>query len=206
MSLDALDERTRALVALAAAIAVGDEADLAAQCDACLAAAVPLVWVDELLLQSTLMVGWPRALMGAAAWRTAGAAIAFPAEGGDADAPGSWRKRGEDVCRVIYGRNYDRLRSNVRNLHPALDEWMVTEGYGRTLGRPGLDLARRELCIVVQVALQGAERQLHSHLRGALHAGATRAAVEQALNLVRPRLGAREAEILAHLWNRITGT
>ncbi len=203
MSLESLDERTRALVALACAIAVGDEADLAAQCDACLAADVPPVWVDELLLQSTLMVGWPRALTGAAAWRMAGAAIA---DGGDDAGAENWRRRGEGICRVIYGRNYDRLRSNVRSLHPALDEWMVTEGYGRTLGRPGLDLARRELCIVVQVALQGAERQLHSHLKGALHASAGRAAVEQALDLVRPLLGAREAEVLARLWNRITGT
>ena len=46
---------------------------------------------------------------------------------------------------MIYGDNYAKLRESVRALHPAMDVWMITEGYGRTLGRPGLDLTRREL-------------------------------------------------------------
>ena len=84
-----------------------------------------------------------------------------------------WTRRGEETCALVYGDNYRKLRDNVRELHPALDLWMITEGYGRTMARPGLDLLRRELCVVAQTAVLEAPRQLHSHLRGSLNAGAT---------------------------------
>ena len=108
-----------------------------------------------------------------------------------------------DKRKFVYGSNFERLRANIQVLHPALDAWMVTEGYGRTLSRPGLDLARRELAIVAQVAVQGAERQLHSHLRGALNAGVTPEVLEETLEIVRPLLGPRERALLASLWDRM---
>ncbi len=203
-SLEHLDGPTLALVALSAAIATGREPLMEERCRSCLEAAVPALWVDELLLQSLLMVGWPRALTAAAVWRRVGPAEPAPGEDGTdhAHSP-EWRARGESVCRTVYGGSYERLRENLRALHPALDAWMVTEGYGRTLGRSGLDLARRELCVVVQVAVQGAERQLHSHLKGARNAGAAPRAITEALDAVRPMLGAPEAELAWSLWNRI---
>ncbi len=203
MNLRALDDATRALVGLAAAIAGGDEAAVELHCRTCLAEGAPETWVDELLLQSTLMVGWPRALSAAAIWRGIGGPARSLEDGAGYGATLEWRTRGEAVCRVIYGTNYDRLRANIRELHPALDAWMVTEGYGRTLGRPGLDLARRELAVVVQVAVQGAERQLHSHLRGALNAGVAPGVLGEALDIVRPMLGSRERALLASLWDRM---
>ena len=80
----------------------------------------------------------------------------------------------------------EKLRDNVRALHPAVDAWMITEGYGRTLSRPGLDLMRRELCTVAQTAVLETERQLHSHLRGALNAGADPVQIEGVLSVVNP--------------------
>jgi len=204
MSLQHLDPETRALISFAGVIAIGEEAALLAGCRECRAAGVPALWMDELLLQSVLMVGWPRALNAFTAWRQLGLPAAVTGEdGADYSRLEQWQARGEAVCREVYGKNYSRLRENVRALHPALDAWMVTEGYGKTLGRPGLDLARRELCVAVQVAVQGAERQLHSHLRGALNAGASAAVVTAALELVRPLLGRRELELAMSLWERI---
>ena len=29
----------------------------------------------------------------------------------------------------MYGATYERLRHNIRALHPALDAWMIVEGY-----------------------------------------------------------------------------
>jgi 4-carboxymuconolactone decarboxylase len=196
--LQHLDTETRALLACAGAVALGGQPALEAACRACKAAGIPSLWVDELLLQSVLIVGWPRALNGFAEWRRLEAPAAESAE--DATV---WRARGEAICREIYGKNYTRLRENIRALHPALDGLMVTEGYGRIIGRPGLDLARRELCVVVQVALQGAERQLHSHLLGALNAGASVAAVSEALELAGPLLGPRERTLARSLWERV---
>ena len=202
-TLTALDAGTRALVALAAHIATGAEAAIEAAGSACLAAGVPPLWVDELLLQGLLMLGWPRTLNAARIWRRL-AGPPVPAEdGGDYARAADWRTRGEAVCGVVYGSKYERLREYIHELHPALDAWMVTEGYGRTLARPGLDLARRELCVVAQVAVQGARPQLNSHLRGALHAGAAPAVVAETIALVAPLLGAAESEIALDTWKRV---
>jgi 4-carboxymuconolactone decarboxylase len=202
--LDRLDGPTRALVVLAAAIATGREPLVEEQCRACVSASVPATWVDELLLQSLLMVGWPRMFVAAAIWRRIGAAAPAPGEDGtDYSRAAAWRARGESLCRTVYGANYERLRGNVRALHPALEAWMITEGYGRTLGRSGLGLARRELCVMAQTAVQGAERQLHSHLKGARNAGASSQVITEALEAVRPFLGPAEAQLTDSLWNRI---
>lgn len=203
VTLQQLDPETRALLAFAAAIAVGAESELAQRAHACRDAGVASAWMDELLLQSVLMVGWPRALSALAVWRRLAPDAVEGEDATDYGRAPEWQARGEAVCREVYGKNYARLRENVRALHPALDAWMITEGYGKTLGRPGLDLARRELCVALQVAIQGAERQLHSHLKGALHAGAAELAVTQALELVRPLQGQQEAELTMSLWNRI---
>ena len=116
-----------------------------------------------------------------------------------------WQERGEVTCRVVYGRNYDRLRANVRALHPALDAWMVLEGYGRTLSRPGLDLRRRELCTVSQCVVLGAMRQLHSHFRGARHAGAGQEEIRAALEAARPYVTTTVMQQVEALWREVQG-
>jgi 4-carboxymuconolactone decarboxylase len=199
-----LDPPTRALIRLAAAIGGGEVAVLAERCREAQAAGTPAVWVDELLLQSVLMVGYPRALSAAAVWRDlAGAEVASLEDGTDRSRADQWAARGEDLCRTIYGANYEKLRANVCRLHPALDAWMVAEGYGRTLARPGLDLVRRELCVIAQVAVLGADRQLHSHLRGALNAGASRALVTSGLEAALADCPAGPAARARSLWSRI---
>jgi 4-carboxymuconolactone decarboxylase len=66
-----------------------------------------------------------------------------------------------------------------------------------------LDLLRRELAVVAQVAILGAERQLHSHLRGALNVGGEAAVVEAALVLALEDAGAEETKMARALWQRI---
>lgn len=203
----ALDAGSRAIVALAAAIAAGDPHQLDARVKAAIAAGVAPLAVDELVLQSVLTVGWPRALIAAGAWR---AAAGRPAENADDDldyaAHVEWTKRGEVTCAAIYGDHYAKLRNNVRALHPALEAWMVTEGYGRTLSRPGLDLKLRELCTVAQTAVLNTPRQLHSHLLGALRAGASFDEVEATLDVADPMLPQIQRDQVAILWNRVRST
>jgi 4-carboxymuconolactone decarboxylase len=199
-----LDGQLRALVALAAAIANGDAADIGARASAALVAGSPPLAVDELVLQSVLTVGWPRALVAAAACRSA---IGAPAQNGTTDLDyalhAGWTARGEATCAVIYGDHYDKLRANVRQLHPALESWMVTEGYGRTLSRPGLGLKVRELCTVAQCAVLRTNRQLHSHLLGALRAGATFEEIAGTLDVVRSMLSPADAGEASDLWDRV---
>jgi 4-carboxymuconolactone decarboxylase len=84
-----------------------------------------------------------------------------------------WRKRGEDLCKMIYGDHYSKLMENMRELHPDLAEWILVEGYGKVLARPFLKPRTRELLIVALTAALGVPRQFESHVRGAIHAGAT---------------------------------
>lgn len=135
--------------------------------------------VEEALLQAHLFVGYPATLGALKRWRELG----HPAPPGRAAEPDERRERGERLCRAVYGKNYDKLRRNVRRLHPDMDRWMVEEGYGRVLGRPGLGLVVRELCVVALLARTGHGPQLHSHLRGALSVGASPRQVEAALRI-----------------------
>lgn len=174
-----LDAETAALVEVGAAVAGGSEA---LQRDVLRAAhaAARGEWVEEVLLQSYLFAGFPRALNAMRSWRAASGRAA-PGSDPDARYAEGWEERGTATCEVVYGQYYASLRKNIAELHPALDRWMIVEGYGKVLGRPGLDLARRELCVVAACAAAQQDRQLHSHLHGALHAGAPAAAVEEAL-------------------------
>ena len=162
----------RHLVRIAGAIAGADEGTIRSVMNEAVNEADPQA-VDEIILQSYLFAGFPRALNAARAWRSISGTPA-PERDPEADAAdlGSWRERGLRTCEIIYGKSYGPLRRNIRNLHPALDEWMIVDGYGKVLSRPGVDLRTRELCVVAACAVAGQQRQLHSHLHGALNAGA----------------------------------
>src|SRR3989442_13218558 len=74
-----LDPPTAALVRVAAALAEGTIAVLQQRLAAARAAAVPDLWIEELLLQSLLVVGYPLALVAFGVWReVAGAATEQP--------------------------------------------------------------------------------------------------------------------------------
>jgi 4-carboxymuconolactone decarboxylase len=201
---DSLDAQSRDLVRFAAAIAQGYEPELRDRVGPLRSSQVPPAWVEELILQSVLMVGYPRALIAFGVWRKfSGVPAADTDEGQDYGQVPEWTRRGEEVCSVIYGENYRKLRESVRTLHPAIDSWMITEGYGRTLGRPGLDLMRRELCTVAQTAVLETPKQLHSHLRGALNAGASFGQIEGVLSIVNPLLSFDQWKKVKELWRSV---
>src|SRR5438309_12116485 len=63
-----LDPQTAALVRAAAALAEGKIAELKQRFVAARAAGVPDLWVEELLFQGLLVVGYPLALVAVAVW------------------------------------------------------------------------------------------------------------------------------------------
>jgi 4-carboxymuconolactone decarboxylase len=201
-----LDAETRALVRLAAVITAAGEATLRrAMADA--AAVVPARWVEELVLQSYLFAGFPRALNAAREWRRATGSAAPASDEAEElrRADDDWAARGEATCRAVYGAAYERLRHNIRMLHPALDAWMITEGYGKVLSRPGLDLARRELCVIAACAAAGQERQLHAHLHGAVNVGAPRHWVGETLDALEGLVAPAALDAAQMLWARVRG-
>ncbi len=196
-----------ALAELSAGLAGGDADELEPLLRSAAEAAGPVA-VEEAILQSHLFLGFPAALRGMRIWRRMREDAGASGEAAPVEADrrsGEWEDRGEEVCRRVYGSAYGELRRNVGRLHPDLDAWMIRDGYGKVLARTGLDLAARELCIVATLAADGSPRQtLHSHLRGALRAGAGPAEVEEALEAglaKRPDTG--EADRTRELWRRV---
>jgi 4-carboxymuconolactone decarboxylase len=199
------DAPTLKLVRLSAIITNGAESDLrAAFTD--VVNAVPTSWIEELVLQSYLFAGFPRGLTAAREWRrVSGHEPPVWDEGTDYDRADEWRDRGEETCAVVYGQRYEALRVNVRALHPALEAWMIVEGYGKVLSRPGLDLPRRELCVIASCAAARQDRQLHSHLHGALNAGASAGDISATLDAIADIIGEADSRRIRMLWARVMG-
>lgn len=201
-----LDAHTAALVRVAAAVARGNAAELRARLTAARDAGVPPLFVEELLLQSMLVVGYPLALVAFGVWRAVSGPAPAAASGAEQLAHEdweSWAARGAEVCRAVYGRAYHRLLVNLRGLHPALEDLVLVDAYGKVIGRPGLDLRRRELTTVAALAVLGTAQQLHSHLRGALHTGATAEEIEAVLSLVDGDLDAERRRVASEQWGDV---
>jgi 4-carboxymuconolactone decarboxylase len=188
-----------ALVRLCAGIGGGTHAQVADAIDAAFTACDP-VEAEEAILQCYLFTGFPAVIQAMAQWRRR----AGPVAGGETqDEDDAFVERGERVCATVYGGQYERLRENVRDLHPDLERWMLSEGYGKVLGRPGLDLRVRELCIIAVLAAQDAPRQLYSHLRGALNAGARPDEVEATLAVAASVVPAARSEAACRTWHEV---
>jgi len=192
-------ERTRALEPLlvwlvlgAAASTQGRPQTVRAVLRTVLVRGAPPELLREAILQSYLFVGYPRVINALAALRE----ISPEAPRGvteedvaaprvdlrlEADDPSSWETRGPALCRRIYGERYEKLLTTMARLSPDLPRWMVLEGYGKVLSRPHLDSRTRELVAVGSLVPLRVLEQLRAHARGALHVGASPAAVRQTL-------------------------
>ncbi len=188
-----------ALGRVSGAVATGDHHRQDAAFQEALQAADPEA-VEEVLVQSHLFVGFPAALNALGRWRRISGR---GPPGARADDPTTRGRRGRDVCRQVYGEQYPALRRNIAGLHPDMDRWMVEEGYGKVLGRPGLGLRDRELCIVALLAVVGVPVQLYSHLRGALEVGASESMVQETLECVRDLMTPDDESRARRVWERV---
>jgi 4-carboxymuconolactone decarboxylase len=196
-----LDAPTRSLIRLSAVVATRSEREVRDMMSTA-ASEIPPVWIEELLLQTYLFAGFPRALNAMREWRRL---RPEPISGNEAADAARWDADGTATCSAVYGTMYERLRENIRALHPMLDDWMITEGYGKVLSRPGLDLQRRELCIVAACAAENQDRQLHSHLRGALNVGVAPTVVTATIDALADVLDRDRLQSVRLLWARVQG-
>jgi 4-carboxymuconolactone decarboxylase len=150
------------------AAALGRERALRRGIVAALRAGTRPARLDETLLQLVPFAGFARAINAFSVLRELHPRPApSPRRGKD------FRRRGEALCRRIYGPVYGRMIGRMRGYHPELADWILEEGYGRVLSRPGLTLRERELIVVAVLSALRLPKQLESHRRGALRVGAT---------------------------------
>jgi len=132
---------------------------------------LPFKKIYEGLLQNYLFTGYPSALLSLKLLKELYPNKRIP-KAADMNLY-HFRKRGEANCKKVYGNKFEKLISNVKNFSPDIAEWLVLEGYGKVLGRKGLSLKERELCIVATLAVLKFEDQLYSHINGAFRAKAS---------------------------------
>jgi alkylhydroperoxidase/carboxymuconolactone decarboxylase family protein YurZ len=140
---------------------------------------IPFKKIYEALLQNYLFTGYPSALLSLKILKEI-----YPNKKLTKAADMNlyhFRKRGETNCKKVYGNKYEKLMSNVKNFSPDMAEWLVLEGYGKVLGRKGLSLKERELCIVAVLTVLKFEDQLFSHINGAFRA---KASIEQIRSVI----------------------
>ena len=170
-----LESTPRYLALYSAAIALADKTAIKAASLKANRAGARIPAIYEIMLQSYLFLGFPRMLTAAECFRET-----FPDFDVTIGAPkrtkrfGIWKGRGEELCRKVYADNFEKLKKRVRHFSQEIFEWMILEGYGKVLSRPGLDIKKRELAIVAMLMVDNRPKQMFSHIRGALNVGVSR--------------------------------
>lgn len=193
---------TRVLALYSAAIAVANEEILNRTVEIGRSHSVTREQFCEVVLQSYLFLGFPR-MLGAAEhlshhFQSAGSnSMLQKISPEESDA---WFADGIQLCRRVYGDNFISLKQKVESQAPEAFRWMVIEGYGKVLSRPGLGIVDRELAIVACLMIENREKQLFSHIQGAANVGAPRNLIRQVIDDLGEAAGDGYAASLATLY------
>lgn len=130
--------------------------------------------INEIILQSHLFLGFPamieaaRMFAGIRGLTRKSAKLPEPYKG---DACRNWNHQGLRKIRGIYGVKFERLVKYINSFSPQILSWMINDGYGQVLSRPGVSFKLRELSVVATLTVTGYEHQLKAHIRGTLNHG-----------------------------------
>ena len=135
----------------------------------------------ETIIQSYLFLGFPRMIEAAFVFHEVYAAKRINKRliSPSSTTVRKWFADGLRLCHKVYGKNYDALKDKLMAIGPEILEWMILEGYGKVLSRPGLSRIERELAEVAALIVDGRERQLVSHILGSLNVGADLTLIRQ---------------------------
>ncbi|MFK7742422.1 MAG: carboxymuconolactone decarboxylase family protein [Planctomycetota bacterium] len=183
MKLDDLLQRRglpradRLLVGAAATLPGADWTAFAAWLTAAQEHQLPRGEMEELLLQSVLFCGFPRAIDAFKVLGSAWPAASPPSGGGIA--PENRFGEGQKLFRSIYAQHDATVRTMLRGHHQELHDFVLESAYGRILARPGLDAGRRELLALAQLAALDQASQFRAHAHGARNLGVAVAALNE---------------------------
>lgn len=189
--LPALGDKDRRLVRLFAACVLGRFDEVARLRREAPAGEPDRAW-REALLQVHVFAGFPRLVEAYGVLASEGGLGRVEPEEvlGESDQ----HARGRALFDRIYQTDADKVRGLLAAGHPDFAQWIEGHAYGRILARPGLLPAQRELLACAALAVLGQERQLASHVRGAVRCGAGAEAVRAVIDTVADLAGAERAE------------
>ncbi|MBK9333721.1 MAG: carboxymuconolactone decarboxylase family protein [Ignavibacteria bacterium] len=124
--------------------------------------------IYEAILQSHLFCGFPAAIESLKIFSNHFTDYKPKIQSNDT---GLFSVLGNHNCKLIYKNNFKKLLANITDLSPDLKNWMITDGYGKVMGRKGLNLLEREFINISVLCTRYYENQLHSHLKGCINLG-----------------------------------
>ena len=149
-------------------MAINDKSNARLQVQDALDAGVSYSMLYEAILQIHLFAGYPASIEGLALLKDIYNQEPQSAEPYDV---ALFKMRGEKLCRDIYTTVFEKMNARMQSFSPELAEWMIIDGYGKTLSRPALDIQTRELINICILSLGKWKQQYISHVRGALNVG-----------------------------------
>lgn len=159
---------------LSAAIAGRDRSAMQLIMKASLEHDMPPRMIDEIILQCHLFLGFPAMIEAARLFAT----VRRPRHPKDrlpgpydARTTRDWNTKGMAKIKRIYGPAFDRLVPYINSFSPQILTWMINDGYGQVLSRPGASFPLRELSVVAILTVTSYVNQLKAHIRGALNVG-----------------------------------
>jgi len=173
---------------LSAAIAGRDEPSVRAIMSSALEAAIAPETIDEIILQTHLFLGFPAMIEASRTFADVSGrrhdTRRLP-EAYTAEECRAWNKDGTEKIRHIYGAAFDRLVGYINSFSPQILVWMINDGYGQVLSRPGASFTLRELSVVATLTVTSYENQLRAHIRGTLNVGADATLIERVIGYCR---------------------
>lgn len=82
---------------------------------------------------------------------------------------------------TIWGKHHDAIESNLYNLDTELADLVTRVAYDEVIAREGLDLRTRELLAITALMSVGSASEMKTHIKGALHCGATAEEIKESI-------------------------
>lgn len=195
------DSISRHLAVYSAAIALAEEEVLKKSSLLAQKSGAPTDEIYEIVLQSYLFLGFPRMLTAAENFVESFPEFSLLSKYSELEfgQMEQWLAGGYSLCRRVYADNYDKLKDRISSFSPEIFDWMILEGYGKVLSRPGLDIKKRELAVVACLMLDERPKQLFSHIRGSLNVGVKSEAIEATIKDVAMIFGIDREPALSYL-------
>ncbi len=195
---DSLSSRQQAIVPIAAFTAKGDTERLPEVLNAGLDAGLTVNEIKEVLTHLYAYTGFPRSLNAIASFM---AVINERKTGGKQDIEGKYAdplpegkslyELGTEVQTRLSGHP---VKGGAMDFVPAIDHCLKAHLFGYLFGRNSLDEASREIATLSALsALEGTEGQFKAHLRYASNAGLTDRQIQNIVEVLKEKVGAREA-------------
>jgi alkylhydroperoxidase/carboxymuconolactone decarboxylase family protein YurZ len=169
---------------ISAAIAAGDHHSLKTLFPMAIQDKVSSQTIREIILQSHLFLGYPAMIEAARIFApfhsVKSNAAKTPAAYTSAEVT-RWHREGSGKIRRLYGSQFGQLVSYINSFSPQILTWMVNDGYGRVLSRPGATFRLRELSTVATLTVTGYENQLLAHIRGTVNIGVKPSLIAQTI-------------------------